>query len=117
MWLSGGQIRWRTVQIVRDAHYVDGYRVLHPNEAGLTFPTWAPSRAARLRVRAVRALRRAASAACEVIRDGAPVGARGLRPLPAPGGGGGVVNGQWSMSRILPKCPFGRLGRLLLIDY
>jgi len=42
VWLSGGRIRWRTIQVVLDAHYVDGYRVLHPNDAGLTFPTWAP---------------------------------------------------------------------------
>lgn len=42
VWLSGGRIRWRTIQVVLDAGYVDGYRVLHPNESGLTFPTWAP---------------------------------------------------------------------------
>ena len=42
VWLSGGRVRWRTVQIVLDAGYVDAYRSLHPNTAGLTFPTWDP---------------------------------------------------------------------------
>ena len=40
-WVLGGKIRWRTVQILLDAGYVDGYRKLHP-EAGFTFPTWRP---------------------------------------------------------------------------
>ena len=42
VWLSGGDIRWRTIQLVLDADYVDGYRRLHPDEAGHTFPTWEP---------------------------------------------------------------------------
>jgi exodeoxyribonuclease III len=42
VWLSGGRIRWRTIQVVLDAHYVDVFRALHPNEPGLTFPTWDP---------------------------------------------------------------------------
>ena len=42
VWLSGGRIRWRTIQIMLDAGYVDGYRVLHPDDAGYTFPTWDP---------------------------------------------------------------------------
>ena len=42
MWLSGGAIRWRTIQIVLDAHYVDGFRVFHPDVPGFTFPTWRP---------------------------------------------------------------------------
>lgn len=40
-WVLGGRIRWRTVQILLDAGYVDGYRKLHP-DAGFTFPTWRP---------------------------------------------------------------------------
>ena len=40
VWLSGGQIRWRTIQHVLDAGYVDGFRASHPQEPGLTFPTW-----------------------------------------------------------------------------
>ena len=42
VWLSGGTIRWRTIQRVLDAGYVDGFRALHDGEPGYTFPTWAP---------------------------------------------------------------------------
>jgi exodeoxyribonuclease III len=42
VWLSGGAIRWRTIQIVRDAGYVDVFRALHPDDPGLTLPTSTP---------------------------------------------------------------------------
>ena len=42
VWMSGGKIRWRTIQEILDARYVDGFRALHPSEPGLTFPTWSP---------------------------------------------------------------------------
>lgn len=42
VWLSGGSIRWRTIQVVLDAGYADGYRALHKEDAGHTFPTWDP---------------------------------------------------------------------------
>jgi exodeoxyribonuclease-3 len=42
VWLSGGQIRWRTIQAVLAAGYVDAYRVMNPETAGVTFPTRAP---------------------------------------------------------------------------
>jgi exodeoxyribonuclease-3 len=42
VWLSGGAIRWRTIQEILEANYVDGFRALHPAGAGLTFPTWGP---------------------------------------------------------------------------
>jgi exodeoxyribonuclease-3 len=42
VWLSGGRIRWETIQIMLDANYMDGYRVIHPAEQGFTFPTWNP---------------------------------------------------------------------------
>lgn len=42
VWLSGGNVRWRTIQIVLDAGYRDGYRATHPKEPGFTFPTWDP---------------------------------------------------------------------------
>lgn len=42
VWLSGGRIRWRTIQVVLDAGYVDGYRLRRPGDAGHTFPTWDP---------------------------------------------------------------------------
>jgi endonuclease/exonuclease/phosphatase family metal-dependent hydrolase len=42
VWLSGGAIRWRTIQIVLDAQYVDGFRMYHRDVPGFTFPTWKP---------------------------------------------------------------------------
>jgi exodeoxyribonuclease-3 len=42
VWLSGGRIRWRTIQIVMDAGYVDAYRTKHVRQPGWTFPTWDP---------------------------------------------------------------------------
>jgi exodeoxyribonuclease-3 len=42
VWLSGGRIRWRTIQTVIDAGYRDAFRALHPDVIGNTFPTWDP---------------------------------------------------------------------------
>ena len=42
VWLSGGRIRWRTIQNVLNAGYVDAFRKLHPEDSGLTFPVWDP---------------------------------------------------------------------------
>jgi exodeoxyribonuclease-3 len=42
VWLSGGKVRWRTIQIVLDAGYRDGFRATHPKTPGFTFPTWDP---------------------------------------------------------------------------
>lgn len=42
VWLSGGRVRWRTIQSVLDAGYADAFRRLHPDRVGHTFPTWAP---------------------------------------------------------------------------
>lgn len=42
VWLSGGQIRWRTIQTVLDAGYIDAFRHLQPDLVGCTFPTWDP---------------------------------------------------------------------------
>ena len=42
VWLSGGKIRWRTIQTVLDAGYRDAFRQLHPDLVGSTFPTWDP---------------------------------------------------------------------------
>lgn len=42
VWLSGGRIRWQTVAVVLEAQYVDGYRALHPEDPGYSFPTWDP---------------------------------------------------------------------------
>jgi endonuclease/exonuclease/phosphatase family metal-dependent hydrolase len=42
LWLSGGRVKWRTIQMVLDAGYADAYRLRHFQEIGHTFPTWAP---------------------------------------------------------------------------
>jgi exodeoxyribonuclease-3 len=42
VWLSGGRIRWKTIQVVLNANYVDVFRSLNGAEPGFTFPTWAP---------------------------------------------------------------------------
>ena len=42
VWLSGGKVRWRTIQIVLDSGYVDAFRATHPGDPGFTFPTWDP---------------------------------------------------------------------------
>jgi exodeoxyribonuclease-3 len=42
VWLSGGTIRWRTTQIVKDGGYADAFRILHPADPGLTLPASKP---------------------------------------------------------------------------
>jgi exodeoxyribonuclease-3 len=42
VWLSGGRIRWKTIQIVLNAQYVDAFRSLNGADPGFTFPTWGP---------------------------------------------------------------------------
>ena len=42
VWLSGGRIRWRTIQTVLDAGYIDAFRHIQPDLVGYTFPTWDP---------------------------------------------------------------------------
>lgn len=42
MWMSGGTVRWRTIQTVLDAGYADVFRTLHPSDPGMTLPTREP---------------------------------------------------------------------------
>ena len=42
LWLTGGRVRWRTIQTVLDAGYVDAFRMLHPEDPGWTLPTSDP---------------------------------------------------------------------------
>lgn len=43
VWLSGGQIRWRTIRTVLERGYRDVYRHMHGDTiSGFTFPTWSP---------------------------------------------------------------------------
>jgi exodeoxyribonuclease III len=42
LWLSGGRVRWRTIQLMLDAGYADTFRTLHPGDPGLTLPAASP---------------------------------------------------------------------------
>lgn len=42
VWLSGRDIQRETIQHMKDAGYVDGFRKLHADEKGYTFPVWDP---------------------------------------------------------------------------
>jgi exodeoxyribonuclease-3 len=42
VWLSGGRIRWRTIQTVIDAGYIDAYRLRNSGHSGFTLPTSNP---------------------------------------------------------------------------
>ena len=42
VWLSGGRVRFRTIQGVLDAGYIDAFRWLQPDLIGYTFPTSDP---------------------------------------------------------------------------
>jgi endonuclease/exonuclease/phosphatase family metal-dependent hydrolase len=42
VWVSGGAIRWQTIQLMIDGGYLDGYQKLHPGDPGFTFPTGDP---------------------------------------------------------------------------
>ncbi len=40
IWLSGRKLERETIQVMLDSGYLDGYRVLHKEDSGYTFPTW-----------------------------------------------------------------------------
>jgi exonuclease III len=42
VWLSGRDIQRETIQLMKDSNYIDGYRLLHPEMKGYTFPVWDP---------------------------------------------------------------------------
>jgi endonuclease/exonuclease/phosphatase family metal-dependent hydrolase len=42
VWMTGGKIRWTTIQRMLDGGYTDGYRIFHKSDSGFTFPTWDP---------------------------------------------------------------------------
>ena len=70
VWLSGGSIRWETIQMMLDGGFVDGYRMLHPGDRGYTFPTWDPH--VRLDYVFVPAAFAGRLKTCQVVEDGAP---------------------------------------------
>jgi endonuclease/exonuclease/phosphatase family metal-dependent hydrolase len=42
VWLSGGRVRYQTIQNLLAAGYTDAFRKLYPEQIGYTFPTWDP---------------------------------------------------------------------------
>jgi exodeoxyribonuclease-3 len=81
VWLSGGRIRWRTVQTVLDAGYADAYRLQHPFEPGSTLPTSNPH--VRLDYVFVPRDQTARLRACDVVRHPAAVAASDHFPVVA----------------------------------
>lgn len=79
VWLTGGKIRWQTVQMLLDARYVDGFRSLHPLDQGHTFPVWAPH--VRLDYVFVPAAFANALERCEVLKPAAAAKASDHYPL------------------------------------
>jgi exodeoxyribonuclease III len=66
VWLSGGRIKWRTIQTVIDAGYCDAFRILHPDDPGMTMPAWDPH--VRLDYVFVPQAFRERLVSCEVVR-------------------------------------------------
>jgi exodeoxyribonuclease-3 len=79
VWLSGGTIRWRTTQVVKDAGYVDVFRALHPMDPGLTLPALKPQ--VRLDYLFVPAPSVDRVKTCEVVRAEAAARASDHLPL------------------------------------
>lgn len=67
VWLSGGTIRWRTTQVVKDAGYADAFRTLHPADPGLTLPASKPQ--VRLDYLFVPGTHIGRVISCEVVRS------------------------------------------------
>jgi len=79
VWLSGGRIRWRTIQLVLDAGYADAFRARHPDDPGLTLPTGRPQ--VRLDYAFVPASTVNRVRRCEVVRTPHAVDASDHFPL------------------------------------
>ena len=71
VWMSGGRVRYQTIQILLAAGYTDAYRRLHPEDRGYTFPTWDPH--VRLDYVFLPRTHEARVSDCRVLTDGATV--------------------------------------------
>ena len=79
VWLSGGRIRWRTIEVVLNSGYADGFRRLHPQDPGLTFPVWDPH--VRLDYVFLPADKAGKLKSCEVVRESPATAASDHFPL------------------------------------
>jgi endonuclease/exonuclease/phosphatase family metal-dependent hydrolase len=79
LWLTGGQVRYRTIQTVLDAGYVDTFRMLHPDDPGMTLPVAEPI----LRLDYVFTPHAQAGRVtkCEVVRNAVALGASDHYPV------------------------------------
>jgi exodeoxyribonuclease-3 len=66
-WLTGGRLRWTTIQLMLDGGYVDAYRLFDKEGDGFTFPTWGPH--VRLDYLFVPKAFEARVKSCDVIRE------------------------------------------------
>jgi exodeoxyribonuclease-3 len=71
IWFSGRKLQRDTIQIMLDAGYADGFRSLHKDEKGYTFPTWDPH--LRLDYVFVPAAFAERLVSCEVVNEPAAV--------------------------------------------
>ena len=78
IWLSGGSVRWRTIQTVLDAGYIDAFKLKHPGDPGYTLPTSDPH--IRLDYVFVPKAYVSRLMSCEVVRH--PAAARASDHLP-----------------------------------
>jgi exodeoxyribonuclease-3 len=81
MWLSGGSVRWRTIQTVLDAGYVDSFKTLHPDQPGLTLPAGDPH--IRLDYVFVKKSETSRLVSCEVVKHPAAAHASDHLPVVA----------------------------------
>ena len=72
-------MRWRTIQTVLDAGYVDSFRMLHPDDPGLTLPTSDPL--LRLDYVFLPHAQAGRVTKCEVVRNAIAVGASDHFPV------------------------------------
>lgn len=79
LWLTGGRVQWRTIQTVLDGGYVDTFRMLHPDDPGLTLPTVDPL--LRLDYVFLPHAQAGRITRCEVVRNAIAVGASDHFPV------------------------------------
>lgn len=81
LWMTGGRVRWRTIQTVIDSGYVDCYRMKHPGDPGYTLPARHPH--VRLDYVFVPHREAARVIACDIVRHPAAIKASDHLPVMA----------------------------------
>ncbi len=81
LWVTGGRVRWRTIQAVLDAGYVDAFRMQHPEDPGCTLP--APHPHVRLDYVFLPRHEAPRLVACDIVRHPAAIHASDHLPVVA----------------------------------